>query len=56
MIAHRLSQAAPCDRIVVMDAGRVIETGTHDALLAADGTYARLWAVWQAGQHSGASG
>ncbi|MFJ6982050.1 MULTISPECIES: ABC transporter ATP-binding protein [unclassified Streptomyces] len=56
VIAHRLSQAAPCDRIVVMDAGRVIETGTHDALLAADGTYARLWAVWQAGQHSGAGG
>ncbi|MEU6286207.1 ABC transporter ATP-binding protein [Streptomyces sp. NPDC046988] len=51
VIAHRLSQAAPCDRIVVMDAGRVIETGTHDELLTAGGTYARLWAVWQAGQH-----
>ncbi|WP_432101121.1 ABC transporter ATP-binding protein [Streptomyces sp. WAC 04229] len=50
VIAHRLSQAAPCDRIVVMDAGRVIETGTHDELLTAGGTYARLWAVWQAGQ------
>ncbi|MGW8746422.1 ABC transporter ATP-binding protein [Streptomyces sp. NPDC055794] len=54
VIAHRLSQAAPCDRIVVMDAGRVIETGTHDELLTAGGTYARLWAVWQAGQHIGA--
>ncbi|MFJ4467534.1 ABC transporter ATP-binding protein [Streptomyces sp. NPDC089424] len=55
VIAHRLSQAATCDRIVVMDAGRVIETGTHDELLTADGTYARLWAVWQAGQDIGAN-
>ncbi|NED01608.1 ABC transporter ATP-binding protein [Streptomyces sp. SID6648] len=55
VIAHRLSQAATCDRIVVMDAGRVIETGTHDELLTAGGTYARLWAVWQAGQQIGAS-
>ncbi|MFE2501356.1 ABC transporter ATP-binding protein [Streptomyces rubiginosohelvolus] len=55
VIAHRLSQAATCDRIVVMDAGRVIETGTHDELLTADGTYARLWAVWQAGQQISAS-
>ncbi|QNP65106.1 ABC transporter ATP-binding protein [Streptomyces genisteinicus] len=54
VIAHRLSQAAPCDRIVVLDAGRVIETGTHDELLTAGGTYARLWAVWQAGQRLGA--
>ncbi|MFD5568957.1 ABC transporter ATP-binding protein [Streptomyces cadmiisoli] len=48
VIAHRLSQAATCDRIVVMDGGRVIENGTHDELLTAGGTYARLWAVWQA--------
>ncbi|MFD8067165.1 ABC transporter ATP-binding protein [Streptomyces parvulus] len=54
VIAHRLSQAVTCDRIVVMDAGRVIETGTHDELLAVGGTYARLWALWQAGQHVGA--
>ncbi|WP_018544253.1 ABC transporter ATP-binding protein [Streptomyces sp. LaPpAH-108] len=55
VIAHRLSQAATCDRIVVMDAGRVTETGTHDELLAAGGTYERLWTVWQAGQHISAN-
>lgn len=51
VIAHRLSQAATCDRIVVMHCGRVIETGTHDELRTTDGKYARLWAAWQAGQH-----
>ncbi|SLN32715.1 Lipid A export ATP-binding/permease protein MsbA [Roseisalinus antarcticus] len=43
-IAHRLSTIAQMDRIVVMEAGRVIEDGPHDALLARDGLYARLWA------------
>ncbi|MEV6312661.1 ABC transporter ATP-binding protein [Streptomyces sp. NPDC051840] len=56
VIAHRLSQASPCDRIAVMDAGRIIETGTHDELLTAGGTYARLWAVWHAGQQVGPGG
>ncbi len=42
-IAHRLSTIARMDRIVVMDRGRVIEEGPHDALLARGGLYARLW-------------
>ncbi len=43
-IAHRLSTIAQMDRIIVMDQGRVVEDGTHDSLLNANGQYARFWA------------
>jgi ATP-binding cassette, subfamily B, multidrug efflux pump len=42
-IAHRLSTIAAMDRLVVMDKGRIIEEGSHDALVAKGGLYAQLW-------------
>jgi ATP-binding cassette, subfamily B, bacterial len=46
VVAHRLTTAARADRIVVMQGGRIAETGTHGELLAAEGVYASLWAAF----------
>jgi ABC-type multidrug transport system fused ATPase/permease subunit len=43
VIAHRLSTIRNADRILVLEAGRVIESGSHDQLHAAAGTYRRLY-------------
>ncbi len=47
-IAHRLSTAARADRVVVMAYGRVVEDGSHEALMALDGEYKRMYDAWLA--------
>lgn len=49
-VAHRLDQARLADEILVMEDGRIVERGSHDGLVASQGRYARLWAVWSQGR------
>jgi len=48
VVAHRLSTAARADRVAVVDAGRLVELGTHDELVSREGRYAKLFASWSA--------
>ena len=47
MIAHRLSTVVGADKIIVLDAGHVVEQGSHEELLRKEGLYARMWADYQ---------
>jgi ATP-binding cassette subfamily B protein len=47
VIAHRLSTVMDADRILVMDQGRIVEQGTHSALMERDGPYRRMWELQQ---------
>ncbi len=55
VIAHRLSTITDADEILVLSAGRIVERGRHDALLARDGAYAEMWALQQAEAEEGAA-
>lgn len=48
VVAHRLNQAADADRILVMEAGQVVEEGTHAELVESGGRYADFWHAWSA--------
>jgi ATP-binding cassette subfamily B protein len=46
VVAHRLTTAARADRILVLEGGKIVEDGPHEALLAYDGAYSRLWSAF----------
>jgi ATP-binding cassette subfamily B protein len=52
VIAHRLQTARTADRILVVDAGCIVEDGSHDELLDADGVYGRMWSAFTAGSRT----
>ena len=53
LISHRLANVTVSDRIYVMDRGKVVESGNHKQLLAADGVYTKLWKVQQSLENFG---
>lgn len=50
VVAHRLTQAAAADRIVVLEAGRIVEQGTHGELIDGGGPYSVIWSAWSDGR------
>lgn len=52
LASHRLRTVRNMDRIIVMSQGRVVESGTHDALLAGGGAYAQMWQIQEGGQEA----
>ncbi|WP_157635675.1 ABC transporter ATP-binding protein, partial [Nostocoides japonicum] len=56
LIAHRLQTARGADRIVVLDQGQIVESGTHEELIAADGRYAAMWRSFETLGSSGPPG
>jgi ATP-binding cassette subfamily B protein len=50
LVAHRLSTAMQADRIIVVDEGRILETGSHHQLIARGGRYAEMFETWTSHQ------
>ena len=55
-VAHRLSTVVEADLILVLDQGRIVESGSHAELLQAKGKYAEMWSVQQISSQSGDAG
>lgn len=45
LISHRLGMARLCDRVLVMNGGRIVEQGKHEELIGAGGEYAKMWKI-----------